>query len=133
MYIEDNKELLDFVSNKLSSDYVIYNSDGSNAIEYILGIIPDIIICDLNLPTSNGFQISSTVKKDLRTSHIPIIILTASDDQESYVKALESGADVFLTKPFDLKVLKQSIKSLLFNREKLRFYYTNHIENIINY
>lgn len=132
LYIEDNKELLDFVSNKLSSDYIIYHSDGSNAFEYILDIIPDVIICDLNLPTNNGFRISSTIKKDLRTSHIPIIILTASDDQDSYIKALESGADVFLTKPFELKVLKQSIKSLLFNREKLRFYYTNHIENIIN-
>nr|WP_315166752.1 substrate-binding domain-containing protein [uncultured Flavobacterium sp.] len=132
LYIEDNKELLDFVSHKLSLDYIIYTSDGNNAIERALEIIPDIIICDLNLPKKNGFQISATLKKDLRTSHIPIIILTASDDQESYIKALDSGADIFLTKPFDLKVLKQSIKSLLFNREKLRFYYSNNIENIVN-
>jgi signal transduction histidine kinase/DNA-binding response OmpR family regulator len=132
LYVEDNKELLDFVSHKLSMDYTIYTSDGNNAIERILEIIPDIIICDLNLPNKNGFQISEALKKDLRTSHIPIIILTASDDQESYVKALDCGADVFLIKPFDLKVLKQSIKSLLFNREKLRFYYSNNIVNIVN-
>ena len=132
LYIEDNKELLDFVSHKLSLDYIIYTSDGNNAIERAFEIVPDIIICDLNLPKKNGFQISAILKKDLRTSHIPIIILTASDDPESYIKALESGADTFLTKPFDLKVLKQSIKSLLFNREKLRFYYSNKIENIIN-
>lgn len=132
LYIEDNKELLDFVSHKLSTDYIIYTSDGNNAIERALEIIPDIIICDLNLPKKNGFQISEALKKDLRTSHIPIIILTASDDQESYIKALDCGADIFLTKPFDLKVLKQSIKSLLFNREKLRFYYSNNIVNIVN-
>ncbi len=132
LYIEDNKELLDFVSHKLSLDYIIYTSDGNNAIERAFEIVPDIIICDLNLPKKNGFQISAILKKDLRTSHIPIIILTASDDPESYIKALESGADTFLTKPFDLKVLKQSIKSLLFNREKLRFYYSNKIENITN-
>ena len=132
LYIEDNKELLDFVSHKLSLDYMVYTSDGNNAIERALEIIPDIIICDLNLPEKNGFQISETLKKDLRTSHIPIIILTASDDQESYIKALDCGADIFLTKPFDLKVLKQSIKSLLFNREKLRFYYSNNIVNIVN-
>lgn len=132
LYIEDNKELLDFVSHKLSSDYIIYTSDGYNSIERALEIVPDIIICDLNLPKKNGFQISATLKKDLRTSHIPIIILTASDDPESYIKALDCGADIFLTKPFDLKVLKQSIKSLLFNREKLRFYYSNNIVNIIN-
>ena len=132
LYIEDNKELLDFVSHKLSSDYITYTSDGNNAIERALEIVPDIIICDLNLPKKNGFQISATLKKDLRTSHIPIIILTASDDPESYIKALDCGADIFLTKPFDLKVLKQSIKSLLFNREKLRFYYSNNIESIVN-
>lgn len=57
-------------------------------------------------------------------------MLTASDNQDSYLKALESGADIFLTKPFNLKVLAQSIKGLLFNREKLRFYYTNNILNI---
>jgi AraC-like DNA-binding protein len=78
----------------------------------------------------SGLQICEILKKDLRTSHIPIIILTASDDQNSYLKALESGADIFLTKPFNLKVLAQSIKGLLFNREKLRYYYSNNIVNI---
>ena len=132
LYIEDNKELVDFISNKLAVDYLVYTSDGTNPIDIALEIVPDIIICDLNLPYKNGFQISEILKKDLRTSHIPIIMLTASDDQNSYLKALESGADIFLTKPFDLKVLLQSIKSLLFNRERLRYYYSNNINNIIN-
>ena len=132
LYIEDNKELLDFVSLKLSTEYSIYTSDGTNAVERALELIPDIIICDLNLPGKNGFEICEILKKDLRTSHIPVIILTASDDPESYSKALGSGADIFLTKPFNLKSLSQSIKSLLFNREKIRFYYTNNIENIVN-
>ncbi|SHL81819.1 hybrid sensor histidine kinase/response regulator transcription factor [Flavobacterium xinjiangense] len=130
LYIEDNKELLDFVSHKFTAEYTFFASDGTNAIERALELIPDIIICDLNLPEKNGFQICEILKKDLRTSHIPIIILTASDNQDSYLKALESGADIFLTKPFNLKVLAQSIKGLLFNREKLRFYYTNNILNI---
>jgi signal transduction histidine kinase/DNA-binding response OmpR family regulator len=130
LYIEDNKDLLDFVSNKFSAEYTFYTSDGTNAVEYALELIPDIIICDLNLPELNGFQICEKLKKDLRTSHIPTIILTSSDDQDSYLKALDSGADVFLTKPFNLKVLAQSIKALLFNREKLRYYYTNNIINI---
>ena len=132
LFIEDNKELLDFVSFKLSMEYSIYTSDGTNAIERALELIPDIIICDINLPGKNGFEICEILKEDLRTSHIPIIILTASDEQESYLKALESGADIFLTKPFNLKVLIQSIKVLLFNREKLRFYYSNNILNIVN-
>ena len=132
LYIEDNRELLDFVSLKLSAEYSIYTSDGTNSVERALELIPDIIICDLNLPGKNGFEICEILKKDLRTSHIPVIILTASDDPESYSKALESGADIFLTKPFNLKSLSQSIKSLLFNREKLRFYYSNNIFKITN-
>lgn len=132
LFIEDNKELLDFVSLKFSTEYSIYTSDGNNAIERALEFIPDIIICDLNLPGKNGFEICEILKNDLRTSHIPVIILTASDDPDSYSKALESGADIFLTKPFNLKSLSQSIKSLLFNREKLRFYYSNNIESIVN-
>jgi ABC-type sugar transport system substrate-binding protein/DNA-binding response OmpR family regulator len=132
LYIDDNKDLLDFVSHKLSNDYSVFTSEGTNAIEQAFELIPDIIICDLNLPEKNGFEICEILKKDLRTSHIPVLILTASDDQESYIKALESGADIFLTKPFNLKVLIQSIKVLLFNREKLRFYYSNNILNIVN-
>ncbi|TDD99364.1 substrate-binding domain-containing protein [Flavobacterium cellulosilyticum] len=131
LYIEDNKELVEFISNKLAVDYLVHTSDGTNPIEIAMEIVPDIIICDLNLPNKNGFQISEILKKDLRTSHIPIIILTASDDPDSYLKALESGADIFLTKPFDLKVLLQSIKSLLFNRERLHYYYSNNIDNIV--
>ena len=130
LYIEDNKDLSDFISNKLSVEYNVYTSNGFDAIEQSLEIIPDVIICDLNLPGKNGFEICQILKKDLRTSHIPVLILTASDDPDSYLKALESGADLFLTKPFNLKVLSQSIKALLFNREKLRFYYTNNILNI---
>ena len=131
LYIEDNKELLDFVSLKLSIEYSIYTSDGTNAFERALELIPDVIICDLNLPDKNGFEICELLKKDLRTSHIPVIILTASDDPESYSKALGSGADLFLSKPFSIKSLSQSIKSLLFNREKVRFYYSNNIKNIV--
>ena len=88
LYIDDNKDLLDFVSSKLSIEYSMFTSDGKNAIEQAFEIVPDIIICDLNLPEKNGFEICQILKKDLRTSHIPIIILTASDDQESYLKAL---------------------------------------------
>ncbi|WP_310594049.1 substrate-binding domain-containing protein [Flavobacterium sp.] len=130
LYIEDNKDLLDFISDKFSTEYTFFLSDGTDAVAKALELIPDIIICDLNLPEMNGLEVCETLKKDLRTSHIPIIILTASDDQNSYLKALEGGADTFLTKPFNLKVLAQSIKGLLFNREKLRYYYTNNIVNI---
>ncbi|WP_348800029.1 substrate-binding domain-containing protein [Flavobacterium adhaerens] len=130
LLIEDNLDLVAFLKGKLSSEYVIYTSDGSDAVEKAMEIIPDIIICDINLVGNDGYAITKVLKKDLRSSHIPIIILTAQSNKESVLKGLQSGVDQYLTKPFSLSILKQSISSLLFNREKLRYYYTNNIYRI---
>ena len=108
----------------------IRDSDGSDAIEKAMEIVPDIIICDINLVDKDGYEISKELKKDLRSSHIPIIILTAQSNKESVLKGLQSGVDQYLTKPFSLSILKQSISGLLFNREKLRYYYTNNIYRV---
>jgi len=130
LIIEDNIDLVVFLKAKLSNEYVVHTSDGSDAIEKAMEIVPDIIICDINLVEKDGYEISKELKKDLRSSHIPIIILTAQSDKESTLKGLQSGVDQYLTKPFSLSILKQSISGLLFNREKLRYYYTNNIYRV---
>jgi len=130
LLIEDNIDLVHFLRNKLANEYVVHTSDGSDAIEKATEIVPDIIICDINLVDKDGYEISKVLKKDLRSSHIPIIILTAQSNKESVLKGLQSGVDQYLTKPFSLSILKQSISGLLFNREKLRYYYTNNIYRI---
>lgn len=130
LIIEDNIDLLDFIFSKLKTDYTVVRCNGTKAIETTLELMPDIVVCDLNLPEKNGFEICEALKTNMISSHIPVIILTAMDDNKTYIKSLEVGADLFLTKPFNLKVLKQSIKGLLFNREKLRYYYTNNIDKI---
>ncbi|MFV8325920.1 substrate-binding domain-containing protein [Flavobacterium sp. ZS1P14] len=130
LIIEDNADLLDFIASKLKGDYIVSRCNGTKAIEMALELMPDIVVCDLNLPEKNGFEICEALKTNMITSHIPVIILTAMDDNNTYIKSLEVGADLFLTKPFNLKVLKQSIKGVLFNREKLRYYYTNNINKI---
>ena len=118
------------MSKKLSEQYNIFLSDGIDALEKAFDVIPDIILCDINLPEKDGFEICEELKNDLRTSHIPTVILTALSDKESYLKGLQAGADLYLTKPFSYSILIQSLKSLLYNREKLRFYYTNNIHRI---
>tara|TARA_R110000764_G_scaffold177281_1_gene263514 strand:- start:210 stop:2807 length:2598 start_codon:yes stop_codon:yes gene_type:complete len=130
LIIEDNKDLSQFLKNKLQLEYDIYLSDGIDAIEKAFETVPDIILCDINLPDKDGFEICEILKKDLRTSHIPTIILTALGNKESYIKGLQSGADLYLTKPFSYSILVQSIKSLLYNREKLRYYDTSNIHKI---
>lgn len=130
LIIEDNTDLVKYLKGKLSREYIVYVSDGNNSIEMALELIPDIIICDVNLPDKTGFEICDILKKDLRTSHIPTIILTALNNKESYIKGLESGADLYLTKPFSFAILAQSIKTLIYNREKLRYYFINNVHTI---
>ena len=127
LIIEDNRDLSFFLKNKLKYEYAITLSDGTDAVEKALELVPDVILCDVNLQEKSGFEICEILKSDLRTSHIPIIILTALDNKESYLKGLKVGADLYLTKPFSYSILMQSIKSLLYNREKLRYYYTNNL------
>ncbi|WP_439132569.1 hybrid sensor histidine kinase/response regulator transcription factor [Polaribacter sp.] len=127
LIIEDNIDLVKYLDSKLSLEYNISVSSGSNSLEKAFDVIPDIIICDVNLPEKNGFEICNILKKDIRTSHIPTIILTAYDNKESYIKGLESGADLFLTKPFSFAILYRSIKNLLYNREKLRKHYIKNL------
>ena len=130
LIIEDNSDLIKYLKGKLSSEYSVHISDGTDAIEKALELIPDIILCDVSLPGKSGFEICEILKKDLRTSHIPTIILTALNNKESYIKGLESGADLFLTKPFSFAILSQSIKTLIYNREKLRYYFVNNVHNV---
>ncbi|KOS05692.1 AraC family transcriptional regulator [Flavobacterium akiainvivens] len=130
LVVEDHPDLVNFLSSKLSDGYEVLTSDGTDAVTLALHNIPDIIICDVNLNGTDGFEISRTLKKDLRTSHIPILMLTALSNKESVLKGLQAGADGYLTKPFSLAVLQQSLENLLYNREKLRYYYTNNIYKI---
>lgn len=130
LIIEDNTDLAYLLQRKLNVEFNVYISDGTDGIEKALEIIPDIIICDINLPEKSGFEICSELKADLRSSHIPTLILTALSDEESRIKALKAGADSYMTKPFNFEVLKQSLISLLYNREKLRYYYTNKIDQV---
>lgn len=132
LIIEDNLDLVRYLKGKLATDYLVHASDGTNATEKAIELIPDIIVCDVNLPEKSGFDICKTLKNDLRTSHIPTIILTAQSSKESYIQGLQSGADLYLTKPFSYAILLQSIKSLLYNREKLRYYYVNNIYKLDN-
>jgi signal transduction histidine kinase/DNA-binding response OmpR family regulator len=130
LIIEDNADLSYLLKKKLLGDYRVELSDGIDAIEKALEIIPDVIICDINLPEKSGFEICKELKSDLRTSHIPTLILTALSDEESCIKALKAGADSYITKPFNFEILKESLRTALFNREKLRYYYTNKIDQV---
>lgn len=130
LIIEDNMDLCRLLVKQLKNDSNTYISNGDGAFKKAVDLIPDVIICDLNLPETSGFELAKKLKEDLRTSHIPVIVLTAMADEDSYIRALTAGADFYMTKPFQMGALKQVLKTVLYNRERLRYYYINKLDSI---
>lgn len=131
LLIDDNIELRQFVKGRLQAMYHIEEAhDGTTGLRLAFEIVPDIIICDVMLPGKDGFEVVKTLKEDLRTSHIPTIILTAKGSIEQKIAGVRSGADEYITKPFVLEYLHERIKALIRSRELLKEHYSHdiHIE-----
>ncbi len=124
LIIEDNADVLRYLQSCLKDDYdLIFAKDGKDGIEQAFDAIPQIIISDVMMPTVDGFEVCQTLKEDIRTSHIPIILLTAKADMSSKLTGLRGGADDYLTKPFDKKELLIRLQNLLQQRKRLQQYY----------
>jgi len=128
LIIEDNHDLRTFLSKRLSKHYEIHESEnGEEGIKQAFDIVPDLIISDIILSGQNGLQVTETLKHDIRTSHIPMILLTAKGGIENQIKGIRSRADAFIVKPFNLEYLEETIKNLLNNRSVLREHYTSEL------
>ena len=121
LVIEDNDDLRHFLVRKFRATYrVIASADGTHGLEQSFAQVPDLIVCDIMLPGSDGLTIARTLKNDLRTSHIPIILLTARTTPDQQLEGLRTGVDAYVTKPFHPRLLLEQIDKLLWNREQLR-------------
>jgi len=124
LIIEDNSELTDYLTSLLGGEYQILTAEnGILGMEQAFTHVPDIILSDVMMPGKDGYQVCRELKKDLRTNHIPIVLLTARADMDSRISGLEQGADAYLTKPFDKKELMSCLHNLFIRREKLRLKY----------
>jgi len=133
LLIEDNPDVVAYIASCLQGNYEIQvGKNGHEGIEIAIENIPDLIVTDVMMPIKDGFEVCKTLKKDERTSHIPIIILTAKADLKNKLKGLEKGADAYLSKPFDKKELNIRIKKLLELRKKLQQYYLS-ITGLVDY
>ncbi|MEL6650905.1 MAG: ATP-binding protein, partial [Bacteroidota bacterium] len=114
LIIEDNMDVCLYIESLLSDHYTIQTaSNGQLGIEKALETIPDIIISDVMMPEKNGFEVCQRLKSDVRTSHIPIILLTAKAEQSSKLSGLQYGADAYLLKPFDKAELLIRLQKLV--------------------
>lgn len=134
LIVEDNIELRNYLKRELSDHYKIFTaSNGKEGLEKAKKEIPDIIITDVIMPEMDGFVFCAKIKEDIQTSHIPLLMLTAKTMHDDRLKGIESGADAYLSKPFDLRVLKSRLAQLLSSRQLLfNKYFSSISDNDIN-
>ena len=121
LLVEDNPELADFIAESLPPSYRIYRAiNGVDGLEQALQLIPDLVISDVLMPEMDGYAFCHALKQDIRTSHVPVVLLTAKSSVESRLEGLAQGADDYITKPFHLPELQLRVQNLLTNRRRLR-------------
>ena len=120
LVVEDNDDIREYIATSFSNNYrILTASNGKEGVERAQKYIPDIIISDIMMPVTDGIELCRQVKEDMRTSHIPVILLTAKDSIGDKEEGYESGADSYLTKPFSAKLLLSRVNNLLESRRKL--------------
>ena len=121
LIVEDNADVREFIKDSLGNAFQIEEaSTGEQGVRKAEQIIPDLIISDVMMPKMDGNELTRILKNNEKTSHIPIILLTAKSEQQSKLKGLETGADDYITKPFNTKELQIRIKNLINIRIKLQ-------------
>ncbi|MCP5054257.1 MAG: response regulator transcription factor, partial [bacterium] len=121
LVVEDNAEVRNYIRESLEPFYrVIDAGDGREGIEAAGEFLPGLIISDIMMPHVDGYRLCHRLKTDIRTSHIPIILLTAKASDESIVQGLETGADDYITKPFNTTILLARIKNLIDLRRQMQ-------------
>jgi signal transduction histidine kinase/DNA-binding response OmpR family regulator len=123
LVVEDNTSLQHILTQQLDGYSVITATDGSEGIEKAIMHIPDLIVSDVMMPKTSGYELCETLKADIRTSHIPIVLLTAKADQSSKIEGLKARADAYLYKPYDVNELKLILHNLIAYRKKLQEQY----------
>ncbi|MCX2678934.1 ATP-binding protein [Galbibacter sp. EGI 63066] len=128
LIVEDNLDIQSLLYNIFERTYhILLAKNGEEGIALALKQIPDIIISDVVMPKKNGIELAQILKNDERTSHIPIILLTAKTGDENELTGIETGADAYITKPFNNKILVSKVNKLMELRNKLREHYSDEV------
>ena len=132
LLVEDNADVVAYTASCLLEYKVAVGKDGAEGFDIAIDVIPDLIITDVMMPYMDGFEMVEKLRRDERTSHIPVIMLTAKADIASKMEGIDKGADAYLEKPFHKEELLLRIKKLLEQRKLLQQYYSRQIGIITN-
>ncbi|MDP4209011.1 MAG: two-component regulator propeller domain-containing protein [Bacteroidota bacterium] len=125
LIVDDNFEIRAFLAERLKKSYTVLEAEnGEHAWEIAIESVPDLIISDVVMPKLDGIALTNRLKGDVRTSHIPVILLTARNAMAHQLEGLETGADEYLTKPFNISVLALKVRNILKSYEILRAKYS---------
>lgn len=128
LLIEDNEDFRHYLKENLKEDYrIVEASDGRDGWQKVLGSHPEIVVSDISMPFMSGVELCQKIKKDKRTEHIPVILLTALTGEDQQLRGLETGANDYMTKPFNFDILNVKIKNLLLLNDKLKNTYSKRI------
>lgn len=128
LLVDDNPDLREFIRTHFEPEYLIFEGkNGKEAWELALEKIPDVVIADVMMPVMDGNELCKKLKRDERTSHIPVIMLSALGTNENQLAGIDAGADDYLTKPFDVGLLKAKVDNLLSVRKALRERYSKEL------
>jgi len=129
LLIEDNDDFRFYLKENLRLLYKVFEAtNGLEGWQKALSVHPSLIVSDISMPEMDGIQLCEKIKADKRTSHIPVILLTALTEEQNQIKGLKTGANDYITKPFNFEVLNAKIKNLLTLNDSLKNTYTKRIE-----
>lgn len=125
LIIDDNPDIRNLVGELLSDEYNIISAEnGRSGVMLTRKFVPDLVICDIMMPVMDGLEACRLIKDDISTSHIPVLMLTACKLDEQRLQSYDSGADGFLSKPFNTEILRSRCRNLLLNRMRIKNLYT---------
>lgn len=128
LLVEDHRDVRRYVASRLKAEYVILEAtDGEKGLQMAIDHVPDLVITDVMMPEMDGFELCTALKTDDRTSHIPVILLTARVEDTDKVTGLQTGADAYLIKPFSSQELLIRVKNLIVLRTKMRLKFSNRL------
>src|SRR5690606_28054920 len=118
LIVEDNSELRNYLRSELKNQYrILMAHNGNEGLEMARSALPDIILTDVIMPGMDGFEFCKSIKGDMRTSHIPLMMLTAKARVEDRIEGIGTGADAYMVKPFDMRLLRLRLSQLITSRQ----------------